>query len=328
MYPTLEAICHAQGGIFLRRQAAAAGYTPRELDVLTSARHGPWTRIRYGVYAESAFWSGLTPRERRLLLDSAALLVCDSGTVLSHSSAALRLAYDLLDDDDGLTHVIRLREHERRVTRVQSGIKHHCGRLDPSDCCEVDGLRVTSPSRTVLDVAAEFGYESGLVCADSALRSGMSLDDLVAELAARSWDRSLPTLQRVVGDVDGRAESALETIARIRLRGFGIGDLTPQFEIGLPGGGVARTDLYSRLLHHVFECDGRLKYRTESGQPSEEVLWREKRREDLIRGLGFGFSRLTWADVMPDARSRLRARLTHEIAAQSGGRLTPRLAAG
>jgi hypothetical protein len=57
------------------------------------------------------------------------------------------------------------------------------------------------------------------------------------------------------------------------------------------------------------EFDGRQKYG--EGSDSADVLWREKRREDRFRALGFEVVRWTWADLLDPAlfTARLRAAL-------------------
>lgn len=85
MRPQLEAVAHTQGGIFLRRQALASGVTAKEFDLLTRGIQSPWVRIRYGVYIRRDHWSSLDETQQWLLRDRSALLVCDPGTILSHS---------------------------------------------------------------------------------------------------------------------------------------------------------------------------------------------------------------------------------------------------
>lgn len=74
------------------------------------------------------------------------------------------------------------------------------------------------------------------------------------------------------------------------------------------------------LLHgHIFEVDGRLKYLgPEHGGVARdpvEALWQEKQREDWLRSLGFGISRIIWADFFGLARRAALDRLTREYVA-------------
>ena len=105
------------------------------------------------------------------------------------------------------------------------------------------------------------------------------------------------------------------------LLNMGIDDVELQYVIRFSEGGHAECDLYSPSLRHVFECDGRLKYRDQLDPQGrtitgDDVVWLEKRREDKIRGESVGFSRLTWPDVQPDNYERTSKRLWREIMQQ------------
>jgi very-short-patch-repair endonuclease len=70
---------------------------------------------------------------------------------------------------------------------------------------------------------------------------------------------------------------------------------------------IARVDFVVAGTKIVIEFDGKVKY--ESGEP--DVLWREKKREDELRRLGYVVVRITWADLeRPGAvLARVRAAL-------------------
>jgi hypothetical protein len=325
MLPTLRCHATAQSGLFARHQALTSGYSCKAFEQLTR-RGGPWVKVRYGVYTERAPWEEMDGLTRRCLVDRAGLLVCDLGTVLSHASAARAHRLPLYAADDGLVHVTRLRFHDRRLTRIVAGIKHHSGLLADEDIVEVDGVRVTSPARTVLDVTAEFGYLSGLVVADAVLRSGVPREALQATVDRQPHHPHVMTRRMVVAEADGRAETPIETLGRHVVKQMGISDVQPQQTVDLPDGSRAVVDLYSARLRHVFECDGKLKYRDQldlRGKPmtARDVLVAEKRREDRLRGLNFGVSRMGWADVQPDAFARVSARVSLEIRSQDAAGL-------
>ena len=77
-----------------------------------------------------------------------------------------------------------------------------------------------------------------------------------------------------------------------------------------------------RVGRHLFEFDGRLKYRGRASggvadRPIEDVLWDEKRREDWLRNVdgGFGLSRVTWGELFGRAREHTKQRFAAEYAA-------------
>jgi hypothetical protein len=221
---------------------------------------------------------------------------------------------------DELSHVTRIGLNP--TSRVQAGAKHHRGRLDSSLVTKVKGSKVTGLCRTALDIAAEYGYRSGLVTADAALRAGGSRELLTSLAEALTSEPFAPTIRQVAADADGRAETPIETLGRTLLVSMGVTDLELQWPIELPNHRLAIVDIYSPGLRHVFEADGKVKYtqaRRRDGSPmsAEEVLWAEKSREDQIRGLGFGFSRLRWPDVTEEGFERASTRLAQEIDLQS-----------
>jgi len=316
----LPATVASQHGLFLRRQALHAGYTSREFDALTRPG-GPWVRVRYGVYFDANVWRELAHPQQLILRDRAALLVCADDAVLSHTSGARLQGLSVYDVEDGLSHLTR--ERKGRSSRVQAQIKHHLAKLDPFHITEVNGARVTDPLRTAMDIAREYGYRSGLVTADSALAAGADRQELILRVEALGTEPGTPTIRAVARFADGRAQTPIETLGRVLLYEMGITDLVPQYVTSFPNGRRAEGDLYSPRLNHLFECDGRLKYQDQVNDRGElvtaqKVIWLEKVREDHVRGLGMGVSRIYWADTFPQNFARVSARLWREVTLQSG----------
>lgn len=319
----LAGIAAGQAGLFLRRQALACGYSSGEFQALTKRNGGPWKRVRYGVYILREEWVATPPSDRARLLDRAAALVCNHDAVLSHSSAARMLDIPVVETDDQLSHVTRI--GNSRTAKVEAGIKHHRARLPSGDITRVDGLACTTALRTVVDMTREFGFRTGLVAADAALRAGACREALLERASAMTHEPGGPAVKAMVTMADPGAQTPIETLGRIVLTDMGIADLRLQYRIDLPLGGFAEVDLYSPSLHHIFECDGRLKYvdqYDDRGRPrsADDVLWLEKRREDQLRGMGYGVSRMVWSDVLERNFGRVSARLRQEIKQQGAAR--------
>jgi very-short-patch-repair endonuclease len=87
--------------------------------------------------------------------------------------------------------------------------------------------------------------------------------------------------------------------------------LEPQVEIEDRTGRVrARVDGLIASDDVVVEFDGAMKYRVDrSVAEDDNPLYAEKRREDLLRELGFEVVRLTWADLLHPERvdAKIRA---------------------
>ena len=105
--------------------------------------------------------------------------------------------------------------------------------------------------------------------------------------------------RRVAGFIDGRAESAGESVSRVRCQEFGLPAPTPQLSIYRDMRFVARCDLGWDELGTVGEFDGMIKYETllEPGESASEVVVREKQREDMLRQLGWQVVRWVWSDL-------------------------------
>lgn len=300
----------------LRSQALAAGYREDEVDRLVRRR--VWQRVRRGAYCERQLWNGADPAARHLLRVRAAALSLHRPAVASHVSAALALGLRVWGVPLDLVHMTRTDVHS---PRVEGGVHHHAGSL--ADCVvEVDGLLVTSPARTALDIARLAGFERGVVTADSAIaRPDCSLLQL-RETATRMQDwPGARTAGRVASFADARSESVGESRTRVLFDAYGLPVLEPQVEIlnrwGLV---VARVDGLIFEADLAVEFDGRLKYGMhpdDTAAQASERLWREKRREDLIRRQGLTVERIVWADFEQPRQTaaRLRAALRWRDAA-------------
>lgn len=309
--PAATALVQRQGGLVTRRQAVALGMTERELRSATAV-DGPWVVVRRGAYAPRELWERLDERARWHLRDRAADLVSAVPRVSSHDSAARALGLWLLDARRPLSHVTRVGVSG---SRTEHGVKHHLTRR-PLVVVEARGLRVTDPVRTALDLAREHGLDHGLVAVDHLLAAGVPRRALEAELATmRSWP-GIAAARRAVELGDARAESPAETLGRLLAVEAGLGEVRPQFPLLIAG----RT-FWSDLLvgRHVIEVDGAGKYVPASAgglatRAGIDVVRDEVARERLIRGEGFGFSRVVWSDVLGVGRGAAAERLRREVA--------------
>ncbi len=310
MNDDLSALMGSQHGLVLRRQAYDAGLSPAQVD--RRRRQGDWVAVRQGVYAGAALWESLDPfvgRPRLRVL--AASLAMKAPHVLSHDSAALMLGMPVLLGEPELVHVTRWLVLGGRTT---TGVKHHRAPMAPCQIEEVDDIPVLDAARTAVDIAREHGERHGLVACDSALRRGVPRAGLWAAVAPMVCWPGVTVVRRCIELADAGAESVGESLLRLMVLGLGIGEVQTQF--GLRGHGRdGWCDL--RVGRHVFEFDGRVKYRpVEDGglarRPPEEVLWREKLRQDWLTGFRLGTSRVTWADLTPRQWRATERRLLQE----------------
>ena len=163
------------------------------------------------------------------------------------------------------------------------------------------------------------------------LETGLERADLWAVTRTMWCWPGITTAKAAVGDADAGAESAGESLLRILVEELGVGKPQTQFPVRIEDG-VVWIDL--RVGCHVFEFDGRIKYRrVDQGgvaeRPVEDIVWDERQRQRKVCAEGLGMSRVTWDELFGAARSRTRTRLAGEYAvtlARFGDVLPPHLA--
>lgn len=303
-------VAAGQGGLLTRRDALDAGMLPSE--ITAAVRRGDLVVVRRGVYADSAVWDAMDEfRGRPRLMARAAVRTMHRGWVLSHDSAALELDLQLLRPADPHVHITRP-GYTSAWTRY--GVKHHYARFRPSQLLEVDGFPVLDMARTAVDIGREHGEWAGVVACDSAMRHGTPRSALIeAHLPMDHWP-GIVRARNAVDLADPRAENAAESLGRILLVELGIGEPDPQFPVSIETG-IVWCDI--RVGNHIFEVDGRIKYRgIDAGgvatRPVDEVLWEEKKRERLICAEGLGMSRILWEDLWGAKRELAKGRLRAE----------------
>ena len=136
---------------------------------------------------------------------------------------------------------------------------------------------------------------------DAALRDGLMTKQVLLDTidAMRDWPGARDA-GRAVSFADGRSESVGESRTRVAFHYADLPEPLLQHEIHDQRGRlIARVDFYFEEYRTIAEFDGKLKYTGEltPGTNPTEVLWREKKREDRLRAMGFEVVRITWADL-------------------------------
>ncbi|WP_193613944.1 type IV toxin-antitoxin system AbiEi family antitoxin domain-containing protein [Nocardioides lijunqiniae] len=310
MRPEVIALMGAQHGLITRRQAIDVGISADRVDRIV--RSGGWVALRRGVYADAELVAAAaTMRARRLWVDRAVSLSLVRPHVMSHDSSALELGLAILHPPQPRTHVTRpglVGSHRRRE------VTEHLAPYRDDQVVTVAGRRVLDLARTAVDIAREHPLEYGVAACDSARRMGCELDALsAAVLPMRNWPH-VTRAREAVELSDAGADNVAETLARLLVSELGLG--RPQTQFGLTDGRrTAWCDL--RLGRHLIEFDGRIKYqRLDEGGvaqvAADEVVWREKRRQDWLCGFKLGMSRLVWSDLWGRERRETLERLRRE----------------
>jgi predicted transcriptional regulator of viral defense system len=159
----LEAEAYQQSGYFNAAQARGHRVSRQLLE--HHVRRGRFQRVRRGLYRIQGF-----PTVEHDDMREAWMAVAIPDALLSHESALALL--DLSDNIHDATHILVPRSH--RGLRPPPGVIVHT-RPDSEDIATVwrDGLPLTAPARTLLDVADQLQPEQLSMAVQQALRRGL-----------------------------------------------------------------------------------------------------------------------------------------------------------
>lgn len=241
-----------------------------------------WHRVRRGIWVPLGTWGALTIDQRYEALVHATVLSCagDEPVTLAAHSAAVLWGMPSIEPWPG--HAILLDPEGR------SGSSEHI-RLMRAPAVEprsVQGLQVTPPARTVIDLARRGTLDTTLAAADYALRAQLcTRADLVAEVAlipSGAHGRSTAALAAELAD--GRSGSAGESLSRLQMFRANLPRPELQREYVDDAGLIGQVDFDLDQL--IGEFDGFIKYRVPvdaTAQEASRIVWREKKREDRLR---------------------------------------------
>lgn len=284
-----------------------------ESSVRADVAAGRLVRVRRGFYAERGAWDAQFI-EGRHRARARALAARSPGVVLAGISAAAVHELPLFREGDERLHTVS----EGYAASSTSGVMRHRDELADGDIATVDGLRVTSLSRTVFDLIRRLPFEAAVAVADAALAKaekirGGGAEELRALVAARldaaPGERGVRRGRTVLAFADAASGSPGESASRWMLHVIGFRDIRIQIPFDGPGGVVYAIDFRFRGVWGEF--DGAAKYRDPEflkGRTPEQALLDEKEREDWIRARS-GDPFVRWMDRHIKTPETLRARL-------------------
>jgi hypothetical protein len=271
-------------GPALRPDLLAAGYTDEELR--HARRSGDIVAVRRGAYVPSSDERLDDPAARHALTVRAAVAQLPVGAVVSHVSAAVLLGLRLWGVPLVQVHVTRNRASGGRCGRR---LHLHTTPLAPGEVIEVDGVPVTCPARTVVDIARAASLTAGVVVADAALEAGLDTAELQEAVDRAGRRPGNARARRVVAFADAGGRSVGESRSRVLLDRHGIPPPVLQWPVHDPRGRhVGTTDFGWPDLRTVGEFDGLVKYGRllRPGQTPGDAVVAEKWREDRLRDEG------------------------------------------
>ena len=210
---------------------------------------GPgWRRTSYGLYLVAGMEGEPTLRERC----SALLQVLPEGSAFSEVTAALLHGWDLPPLPESIPVCVAVPPPAQPRRR---GVRARRLAVRAEDVVTVDGLPVTSPGRTLTDLAGSLSDIDLTVVGDSAVHHGScDLDGLRLAPAPR---RGSIRWRRVLDLLDGRSESPWETLLRLVHVMSGLAAVEPQVVLrDQDGMFVGRGDLWLIGTKRLHEFDG------------------------------------------------------------------------
>ncbi len=171
----LETAAYEQHGYFTARQAREHGVSSQLLNHYV--RGGRYEPVRRGLYRLRGF-----PTSEHDEMREKWMAVGTENAVLSHQSALALL--ELSDTIPDAVHLLVSRRH--RGLRRPPGVVVHT-RPDDEEVPTVwrDGLPLTAPARTLVDVVDDLQPEQAAMAMQQALRQGLLTERQLTEEAAR-----------------------------------------------------------------------------------------------------------------------------------------------
>ncbi|WP_431943145.1 type IV toxin-antitoxin system AbiEi family antitoxin domain-containing protein [Micromonospora marina] len=263
----LTRLAATQGGFVTAGQALRLGVGREQIRYLV--RSGRWTRVSRGCYLPSP--AGPAPVSFRRAMIRAAIASIGPGAVAVLDTAAELHGIAGLPPTAAIhVPVPPHRPHVQR--RAEPSLTVHQLTLGDADVCRADGVPVTTPARTVADVLLRARRYPAVCVLDSALDQG------------------------ILAEADGRAQSPLETRARLRCVDGGVPPEVLQLPVRDDDGyllGIG--DLAWRGARLIAEADGRAPHLT------PEAVYADRFRQNRLVNAGWRILRFTWSDTMrPD----------------------------
>jgi len=296
--------------ISFSRDESELGASRRSLS--RAASKGLARRIARGAYLPEEVWREATPAERYVARVAAVAVTRRAPAVVSHWSAAAIHGLPRVGDWPKEVH---LTVPFAAGSGSKNGIVKHSLPLSEDDVVEIAGLRVTSLTRTLLDIAAIGTFQQAVVAADAALyvdRFGRRSPMTTREELEAAWSRAQPMkanarTRAVLAFAETRAQTPIESVSRVTMRTIGVPRPLLQVAHYDERGFIGETDFAWPEYGVVGEADGDRKYldpEFRGGRSAERVFLDEKTREDRLRALPRRCARWPWQTAMSQALLR------------------------
>jgi very-short-patch-repair endonuclease len=274
-------IAAAQHGVVNRIQCLAAGLGPSAVD--RRLRSGELARVLPGVYRLPG-----APRTWRQSL-MVALLWIGEPAVVSHRAAAALWRIPRFEEE-----IVEV-TGAKNICRISRIVYHRTSAA--ASVVTIDGLRVTTPARTVVDLASVVSRRVLERALDDLLRRRLvSLESVVDEMGAigtkgRKGMRTLRNVLRTRFGQGGPSHSEMEKrLFRILVAG-GLPAPRKQHQVRRNGRLFAQFDCAYPSLMIAIEADS---YRWHGTQTDWD---RDRERDRILKLMGWWILRFSWQEV-------------------------------
>ncbi len=305
---TVEPIATANGILLLADLRRADG---DDRQVRYAVDRGELVRVHRGAYVTAVSWAGMDERDRYRHRVLAAGLASRSRPVLSHQSAAAVWGIPIVRVDTRVIHVLTT---VAAGSRTEHGFRKHAAQLNDDDVVERDGVRVTSLARTLIDLARDDSFPAAVAAVDWGLRHGagrlgsaLDIHTLQAYFDQVSGSHRRRKVHRVLEFASPLAESPGESLSRAVMHELRLPAPALQHSVSDRRGKIGVTDFAWPEFRLLGEFDGMVKYTRSMARPGEnveDIVVREKVREDRMRATGQAMVRWVWSDALNPPRLR------------------------
>lgn len=270
------------GGVITRKEALAHGMASSTLNKWVQIGH--LVKVGHGIYVQP----GVLDSEGTLL--RAATRALDA--VVSHESAARLHGIDGLDPSR-----VTIAVPVRRSNRFEGVIVHQLTDLTPGDTTRILGLPVTTPTRTILDLAAVLPPRLLASSLDQSVRLKLTDYETTSDALERLARRGKPGVTKLRSILRPRlggnfvSESTLETRLFEVLDEGGLPLPTTQFQPKWLRKVNGRVDLAYPDHQVIVEGD------SERWHGTPEAFQIDRTRDNLAQIAGWIILRFTWADI-------------------------------
>lgn len=296
---------------FLAREAFEVGLTSGA--IAGAVRRREIIPVARSVYAVPDVWTRLDARDTHRALTRAAV-VSVPDAVASHQSAAIWWGLPSPLGPIGRPTVTVPESQRSSADHDWRRVLH--GELPVDHVTLLDGLAVTTATRTVVDCLRVLRFRDSLAAADAALGAGVVTVDGLEQMRCEQarWP-GIRTVDAALPLADARRESWLES-ASVAVA-WTLGFSRPESQVWihrLDGQLVGRVDLLWRAAGVVGEADGQGKYQGDFDDDWDRAkagafMVAERDRERALESLGFAVARWDTSALLHGGRgldSRLR----------------------